>query len=229
MAKRRKRNIFAKRNKGKAGQVLLHNLLTPSSKSKRSKRKSNSSSTSAAENVGCSTIFYRLLLFISWGLCLFVSFWTLVSFGINETAEDWASTMEIQLVMTAIPISLHLIKFIFKTIKKGKKTKETKPITEEKDLESGGEISTAETIGEKPVLAEGVICKQCNKRTKTNLENKITSTQSTFKKNVLSIEGFFYTLFSLGLWVFIAILIDLNKLILRYIMNKFRCQCYLIE
>ena len=227
MAKRRKRNIFAKRNKGKAGQVLLHNLLTPSSKSKRSKRKSNSSSTSAAENVGCSTIFYRLLLFISWGLFLLYSFGTLINLGSSMSDAAWALQIEGQWIITAIPISLHLIKFIFKTIKKGKKTKETKPITEEKDLESGGEISTAETIGEKPVLAEGVICKQCNKRTKTNLENKITSTQSTFKKNVFSVKGFFLTLFSLGLWIFIAILIDLNKWMSRYIFNRFRCQCNL--
>ena len=216
---RRKINPFAKRNKGKVAKVLLNNLLTPSSKSKR---KSNSSSISAAENVGCSTIFYILLLIISWGLFLLYSFGTLINLGSNMTDEGWALQMQGQLIMTAIPISLHLIKFIIKK-------RDTKPITENEGLESGGEISTAETIGKKSVLAEAVICKQCNKRTKTNLENKITSTQSTFKKNVLSIEGFFYTLFSLGLWVFIAILIDLNKLILRYIMNKFRCQCYLIE
>jgi len=142
MAKRRTRNIFSKSNKGKLLQTIGHNLLA----SKRKGKGSKSSSMFADENVGCSTILYRLLLIISWGLCLFVSFWTLVSFGINETAAQWASTMEIQLVMTAIPISLHLIKFIFKTIKDGKKKKETKPITEEKDFESGGEIPTTEAI-----------------------------------------------------------------------------------
>ena len=115
MAKRRKRSFFAKRNKGKAADVLLHNLLTPSSKSKRSKSKSNYSSTSTAENVGCSTIFYWLLLFISWGLFLLYSFGTLINLGSNLPDEKWALQMQGQLIMTAIPISLHLIKFLFNT------------------------------------------------------------------------------------------------------------------
>ena len=217
---RRKINPFAKRNKGKVAKVLLNNLLTPSSKSKR---KSNSSSISAAENVGCSTIFYILLLIISWGLFLLYSFGTLINLGSNMTDEGWALQMQGQLIMTAIPISLHLIKFIFKTIKKGKKMKETKPITEEKDLESGGEISTAETMEKKPVVAEGVICQECNKRTKTNLEKRKYA--STFKKNVFSVKGFFLTVFTASLWLQLAILKELYRWPFRYNLNRIRCQC----
>ena len=244
MAKRRTRNIFAKRNKGKLLQIIGHNLLV----SKRKGKGSNSSVISAVENVGCVTILYWLLLIISWSLILLYLFVSLL--------DPKNFSFFTLILFSLIPISLHLIKFFLKGIKEERaKKQESKSILEEKSLESNGvkdlqgvdlteteiplettttnrfvdgEISIKKAITDRVDKLESMArpkCGICNKWLKNDWEDKITSTQSTFKKNIFSVKGFFFTLFSLGLWVFVAILIDLIKRGSRYAINKFRCQC----
>jgi len=252
----RRKSLFAKSNKGKAGEVLLHNMFKASSKSKRSGSSSSKSkrsgSSSSPSSVELPTSFagglYMLLIFISWGVVLLYLFSGLLK------PKNFSFINLV--VFSLIPISLHLIKFFFKSIKEERaKKKESKPILDEKSLESDGvkdlqgvdlavteiplettttnrfvdrEVSITEAITDRVEKLESMArpkCGICNKWLKNDWEDKIISTQSTFKKNVFSIKGFFFTLFSLGLWVFVAILIDLIKWGRRYVINKFRCQC----